>query len=202
MEQAARSLSDFLISACSGPSATTILFLCGPGNNGADTIAAARHLLGHPRIKPIVLLPGGPPAAHSLLELQENTFQKLGGETHFCASIPSGTGAQPPILLVDGLFGVGLKRPIAGIYADTLQQFSRLNLPTLAVDCPSGLNCDSGKASGPCLAATWTQSFIGRKRGFSRNQGPTLCGQIQIADIGVRRELADAWLAQHRSQQS
>lgn len=202
MEQAARSLSDFLISATSTPTTSIILFLCGPGNNGADGVAAARQLLHHPHLKPVVLLPGGPGGSNSLLELQQNTFQKLGGEVHFDRSKGLHSLPEAPCLLVDGLFGVGLKRPISGIYADVLEWAAEIKIPTVAVDCPSGLNCDDGTVSGSCLTATWTQSFIGTKRGFHHNAGPSLCGQIQIADIGVRRELAEHWLRLRRTQKA
>lgn len=202
MEQAARSLSDFLISATSPTSINIISFLCGPGNNGADALAAARQLLFHPRLKPLVLLPGGCPAPNSLLQLQQNSFQKLGGEVHVSTLNPLKSPAEAPSVIVDGLFGVGLKRPIGGIYAEAMQIAAEINVPTLAVDCPSGLNCDDGTTSGPHLPATWTLSFIGTKRGFFRNAGPTLCGQVQIADIGVRRELAEQWLTQRRAQET
>jgi hydroxyethylthiazole kinase-like uncharacterized protein yjeF len=202
MEQAARSLSDFLISATYPTSTNIILFLCGPGNNGADAIAAARQLLLHPRLKPVVLTPGGSPAPNSLLALQLNSFKKLGGELLNLGQNGLKSLPEAPSVVVDGLFGVGLKRPIGGIYAETIRQAAEIGVPVLAVDCPSGLNCNDGTVLGPCLPATWTLSFIGAKQGFSRNAGPSLCGQIQIADIGVRRELADQWLVQRRAQKT
>lgn len=199
MEQAARSITEFLTSVAKPPLSSIILFLCGPGNNGADAVAAARQLLGHPYLRPAIYLPGGSPSPESLLSLQYQAFKNLGG-----SEIPdlNSTLKSPDcasVIVVDGLFGVGLARPVGGEYAKALLEIEKSALPVLAVDCPSGLDCDTGKALGSSLPAKWTISFIGAKYGFELEQGPHLCGEIRIADIGVRRELADRWLEQHRN---
>jgi len=107
-----------------------------------------------------------------------------------------------PTIVVDALFGVGLKRPLAGVYAQVVKMAAGVTNPKLAVDSPSGLDCDDGAVSGPCLAATWTLSFIGHKRGFSQNAGPSLCGEVHVVDIGVRSELAESWLHLYRARQN
>jgi|FLOH01.1.fsa_nt_gi ADP-dependent NAD(P)H-hydrate dehydratase / NAD(P)H-hydrate epimerase len=198
MEQAARSISDFLLSAIPDGENSQVLFLCGPGNNGADAVAAARQLLFHPRLKPAILLLGGPPAPQSLLQLQVLAYQNLGGEVLPSAEVAFSNRLPAPTILVDALFGVGLQRPLAGNYAEVVNQATALKIPVLAVDCPSGLNCDDGTVLGCCLPATWTLSFIGYKRGFLHHAGPALCGEVRVADIGVRSELAESWLALQR----
>lgn len=199
MEQASKQITDFLLSAEPTARIRSVAFLCGPGNNGADAIAAARQLLCHPHITPLIYLPGGPPSPESLLSLQYEAYKNLGGiEVDDLKLALNGSSATPSIL-VDGLFGVGLRRPVSGNYAEALLVAQKSGIRTLAVDCPSGLDCDTGAAMGATLPAKWTISFIGPKRGFECDQGPRLCGEVQIADIGVRRELANRWLEQHRS---
>jgi hydroxyethylthiazole kinase-like uncharacterized protein yjeF len=198
MEQAASQISKFLTLAINKGDPADILFLCGPGNNGADAIAAARQLLNHPQITPMIHLPGGSPSPQSLLELQYSAYKNLGGKEVGDLEIPLQQQESPPVLVIDGLFGVGLGRPVEGKYAEALEAASLNEAPCVAVDCPSGLDCDSGEVLGCSLPAQWTISFIGAKLGFTRNQGPSLCGEVHIADIGVRRELAEGWLKQHR----
>ena len=194
MEQAAGSISEFLISATNQGERVKVLFLCGPGNNGADALAAARQLLFYPHIEPQVLIPSGLPKPHSLLELQAAAFENLGGTILKTNEYQLDTPPNGPQIIVDGLFGVGLARPIGPPFAEVMAQVASRKIAVLAVDCPSGLICDDGSISGRFLPATWTISFIGRKRGFDLDCGPKVCGEIAIADIGVRHELADAWL--------
>jgi hydroxyethylthiazole kinase-like uncharacterized protein yjeF len=202
MEQAARTISGFLISAAKQVESSSVIFLCGPGNNGADTIAAARQLLYHPHILPQIYLPGGPPTPEGLLSLQYQAYKNLGGLEIEDLNFVLQSSNRRPTVLVDGLFGVGLQRPVTGNYAAALTEAQKSGIPSLAVDCPSGLNCDNGQVLGTSLPASWTISFIGHKIGFQKDRGPHLCGEIQIADIGVRRELADRWLERHRAQAS
>lgn len=198
MEQAAQSLTNFLVSAHKHGISSSILFLCGPGNNGADAIASARQLLSHPWLTPLIHLPGGQPASESLLKVQHEAFQYLGGVELGSLDSLSEKWFAPISWLVDGLFGVGIGRPIAGAYGQALQWVRDNKYPVLAVDCPSGLDCDRGEVLGDCLAAEATVSFIGRKAGFYINSGPSLCGRVQIAGIGVRSELAEDWLLRQR----
>ena len=99
----------------------------------------------------------------------------------------------PPLLWVDALFGIGLARPIAGPLATFLQGIAQSHRPVLAVDCPSGLNSDTGAVMGMALPATWTMTFAALKVGFSLGSGPKVVGEVLVADLGVRAEIAQAW---------
>lgn len=193
MEQAARSTSDFLLSTLQEGPSGVILFLCGPGNNGADGVATARQLLGHPRWTPLVHLPFGSPAQGSLLELQVQAYRKLGGELSTAKGGACSLSPQGPLLWVDALFGIGLTRPIEGSLKEFLRAVSDTQTPVLAVDCPSGLDCDTGEVLGMALAATWTITFTAPKIGFARRAGPEVVGAVLVADLGVRAEIAQAW---------
>lgn len=195
MEEAAASLCGFLEQRLNKEDRAVVLFLCGPGNNGADGLAAARLLLGHPYITPIALLPYGSGSGGSLLQMQLEVFQKLGGR----AAIGPMEGTIEPIpaphIVVDALFGVGLTRPLDPERLQSLCPWLDQGIPILAVDCPSGLDCTTGKALGRAISATWTLSFVAPKAGFTLADGPSHTGEVFVAGIGVRQEIADAWLA-------
>lgn len=132
-----------------------ILVLAGPGNNGGDAKLAARLL-------------------------QEKFFRV--SVVSRAADIPADTRWS---LLVDGLFGLGLSRPIEGEYAKLVDYANAQPCPLLALDVPSGINADTGRAYGRAIKATHTLSFLGLKPGLLMLDGPDHCGQVTVADLGI-----------------
>jgi hydroxyethylthiazole kinase-like uncharacterized protein yjeF len=89
-------------------------------------------------------------------------------------------------LIVDGLFGIGLTRPIAGPYSDLIVRINAFPGPVLALDIPSGLDGDTGRVLGVAVRATHTLSFIGGKPGLYTLDGPDHCGEIHVVDLGLK----------------
>jgi hydroxyethylthiazole kinase-like uncharacterized protein yjeF len=89
-------------------------------------------------------------------------------------------------LVVDGLFGIGLGRPISGPYADLIERINAFEGPVLALDIPSGLDGDTGRVLGVAVRATHTISFIGGKPGLYTLEGPDHCGEVSVVDLGLR----------------
>lgn len=89
-------------------------------------------------------------------------------------------------LVVDGLFGIGLARPLAGPYADLVARINAFAGPVLALDIPSGLDGDTGRVLGVAVRATHTLSFIGGKPGLYTLDGPDHCGEVSVVDLGLR----------------
>jgi hydroxyethylthiazole kinase-like uncharacterized protein yjeF len=89
-------------------------------------------------------------------------------------------------LVVDGLFGIGLTRPITDDYARLIARINAFPGPVLALDIPSGLDSDSGRVLGMAVRATHTLSFIGGKPGLFTLEGPDHCGAVQVVDLGLR----------------
>jgi hydroxyethylthiazole kinase-like uncharacterized protein yjeF len=89
-------------------------------------------------------------------------------------------------LVVDGLFGIGLGRPISGPYAGLIERINAFEGPVLALDIPSGLDGDTGRVLGVAVRATHTISFIGGKPGLYTLDGPDHCGEVSVADLGLR----------------
>ncbi|MDO8341552.1 MAG: NAD(P)H-hydrate dehydratase [Candidatus Woesebacteria bacterium] len=89
-------------------------------------------------------------------------------------------------LVVDGLFGIGLTRPVSGIHAELIARMNEFAGPILALDVPSGLNGDTGRALGIAVRATHTLSFIGGKPGLYTLDGPDHCGEVNVVDLGLK----------------
>jgi NAD(P)H-hydrate repair Nnr-like enzyme with NAD(P)H-hydrate epimerase domain len=82
-------------------------------------------------------------------------------------------------LVVDGLFGIGLARPVTGPYAGLVARINAFAGPVLALDVPSGIDGDTGRVLGTAVRATHTLSFIGGKPGLYTLDGPDHCGESQ-----------------------
>jgi ADP-dependent NAD(P)H-hydrate dehydratase / NAD(P)H-hydrate epimerase len=161
-----------------------VAVLCGPGNNGGDGFVAARHLHGAGLDVRLALL--GPLGA---LKGDAAAMAQRCGLPITPLTPSSIDGAQ---LIVDALFGAGLARPLAGVAAEVVAALNRSRVPVLAVDVPSGLDGSTGEAAGPVVAAVRTVTFFRRKPGHLLLPGRLLCGEINVADIGIPEDvLAD-----------
>ena len=101
-------------------------------------------------------------------------------------------------LVVDGLFGIGLAREVAGEYAALVDYANAQRCPVLALDLPSGVHSDSGRVLGRAVRATHTVTFIALKPGLLTLDGPDHCGKVEVADLGLdaaRIVAPSAWVA-------
>jgi len=167
-----------------------ILVLAGPGNNGGDAFVAA-HLLRQRFFAVHVVFVGDPARLPADAGAAHRAFCAAGGNT--LTAIPDDSAWA---LIVDGLFGIGLGRAPDGQYADWIATANRLarrdRCPLLALDCPSGLNADTGQILGTAIRATHTLSFISAKPGLLTGDGPEYCGRLRIAalDLDPANELS------------
>ena len=89
-------------------------------------------------------------------------------------------------MLVDSLFGTGLSGRLSDKYEELIESINGLNYPILAVDIPSGVDCDSGEPLGAAIRASWTVTFAAVKKGFTVAEGAKeYTGEIFVASIGV-----------------
>ena len=105
---------------------------------------------------------------------------------------------RPWGLVIDGLFGIGLARPIDGAYAKLVEYANRQSCPILALDVPSGIQSDTGRVLGAAVRATHTIAFIALKPGLLTLDGPDHAGEVSVADLDldVKGLLAPrAWIA-------
>ncbi len=175
--------------------------LCGPGNNGGDGFVVARLLKQWGWEVDVTLLgpPGKlPPDAKTNYE---NLRQTSGIEPDMKegkADASLGAGRTPD-LLVDALFGTGLRRPLGSPFSDELERWGGLyaargireapgvgrSFRIVSVDIPSGLCSDSGRILGASLRADLTVTFHAPKRGHFLDRGLDLCGTLAVASLGL-----------------
>lgn len=168
------------------PAGARILVLCGPGNNGGDGFVTARHLMSVGYVVRVVSLGGANRMAGDAAVMAERWLA-----TGTIEPWTAGTDALDwADLVVDAMFGAGLKRPLDGEAAAAVVQIARAVKPVLAIDVPSGLDGTSGQAAGPVVAATTTVTFFRRKPGHLLMPGRSLCRRVVVADIGIPETVA------------
>ena len=155
MENAGRAVADEV--ARRFPDAGTVAVLCGPGNNGGDGFVAARHLAE--RGYEVKLGFKGDPSRLPA-DAAANAKRFVGAREPLTADILAGTD-----VVVDGLFGAGLARPIEGDYAALIEAVTASNLPVIAIDVPSGIDGTTGEARGVAIEAQATVTFFRLKPG-------------------------------------
>lgn len=172
------------------PTARTLSAVCGGGNNGGDAYVVARlaHQLGWDvRAYPVV----APDALKGDARRAYESFRAAGGE--ILNFIPQDfEGAE---ILVDGLLGTGLDRPVSGDFAAVISAINRYRQrggaamrrrrAVVALDIPSGLNADTGTVMGQAVRADLTVSFVGLKRGLFTGDGPDYTGKVCFDDLGT-----------------
>ena len=178
MENASRAVADTAMSMLRGR--RRVLILCGGGNNGGDGLAAARHL--HNRgCNVTIALTIDPAKFHGDALINWNIVKAMK------MSLVDPLPLIDTDLIIDAIFGTGLDRPPQPPFDHVIESVNRSAIPVLAVDVPSGLDCDTGQPLGACIRATTTVTFVAEKVGFPNAKQWT--GNIVIGDIGCPREL-------------
>jgi hydroxyethylthiazole kinase-like uncharacterized protein yjeF len=171
-----------------------ILLLAGPGNNGGDALEVAARLAGNATdLDADVTVLYCPGASSPSPETAQALARARASNARFVDSLPLGRDWS---LIVDGLFGIGLARPITGQMRALVEAINALGRPVLALDVPSGLDADTGAvigtgigtdhgAGGVAIRATRTITFIGDKPGLHTCEGRDYAGQVQLAPLGI-----------------
>ncbi|PLX39356.1 MAG: bifunctional ADP-dependent NAD(P)H-hydrate dehydratase/NAD(P)H-hydrate epimerase [Hyphomicrobiales bacterium] len=175
MEAAGRAVAEGFLRAF--PDASRIVVLAGPGNNGGDGYVAARYLAEADRSVTVAVL--GDPAKLT----GDAAWARDGWRGDVVPATPlclTGAGG-----VIDALFGAGLTRPIEGEAAELVEAVNASGLPVLAVDLPSGISGETGKAQGVAIRAEATVTFFRKKPGHLLLPGRIACGAVSVHDIGI-----------------
>ncbi len=160
----------------------TCVVLCGPGNNGGDGFVVARLLKARGFDVRVALL-GARAAlkgdAAAMAGRWEGGIEPLAPEA-----------LQGALLVVDAMFGAGLSRALEGAAKAVTEALANAAVPIVAVDVPSGLSGDAGRALGDlCIEADLTVTFFRKKPAHVLMPGRMKCGEVFVADIGIPREV-------------
>lgn len=169
-----------------------VLIVCGGGNNGGDGLAAARHL-HNAGLEVAIVLTRSPNSYAGEAEINLNICKAMKLDIVAAHEDPvAALNDQPPChLILDGLFGTGLTSDVRPPLDEVIAWINRNPAPTLAIDIPSGLDCDTGKPLGCAVRAAVTDTFVGIKQGFTAGAAHPYLGEVTVTDIGVPRELIE-----------
>lgn len=158
------------------------------GNNGGDGLAAARHLvlLGKPVV---VFLAGDPEKGSPDFRTNLRAFEKVAPGALMKLDESSLVAFRKALenseVALDALFGTGLSRPVEGFYAEVVKALNVYAWRVVAVDIPSGLDCDTGRPLGTAVRAHQTVTFHRMKKGFLEPGAKACTGEVQVAYIGI-----------------
>ena len=178
MERAGKAAADYA-HALMSDRCGAILVIAGSGNNGGDAYVCARHLKarGH---SVVVASPAATQALPEDAEAARADWLAMGGLINDSVPAPGHYA-----LAIDGLFGIGLTRPIAAPYTDWIGLLNALTCPVVSLDVPSGLNADTGAVMGHCVRATHTVTFLAAKPGLYMLDGRDHAGAVDCASLDV-----------------
>jgi NAD(P)H-hydrate epimerase len=189
MENAGRGTAELFVRLNSekhGP----IVICAGKGNNGGDGFVIGRHLenLGY---AVTVVLCCAPDELTGDSAVNFRIVQAAGTPLRFLQRVVPDEAVAAELSrsswIVDALLGTGMRGPVRDPFAWVIGEMNRSNARVLAVDLPSGLDCDTGEPLGACVRADDTATFVARKRGFDNPSSKKWTGRVHVIDIGVPR---------------
>lgn len=191
MENAGRGVADVLERlGIAGP----VIVCCGKGNNAGDGFVIARHLdLRGYAVRVLVWADAselsGDAGVNFRILRKAGVPIELFGTSHHAGRLEAElTGAS---WIVDALLGTGARgEPRAPLDA-VIDQLNAASAPKLAVDLPSGLDCDTGHAAQHTIRAAHTCTFVAPKPGFYVPGAEQYTGQVHVLDIGAPRRLVE-----------
>ena len=216
MNQAGRAAANRALEMVAHIEKPRITILVGAGNNGGDGLVTGLYILQDKPETEILFY---------LLKARDDEYTLAAQMVHIPIVTPANDGDKEILrewvtnsdLLIDALFGIGVRLPIKGeaqaILEHTNQAIKdRINpqsnhliinptktgqiprptsLTVLAIDCPSGLECDTGEVDNNAIMADETITFITAKTGQFIYPGAVSVGQLTVADIGISQDLAE-----------
>jgi len=191
MENAGRSCAELVKNKLANIANPKVCIFCGTGNNGGDGYVIGRHLFDSD-FRVTVVICGDRNKVKGDAKINLDVLEKLGQQIEQLSmeddNIPERVknftaGAD---MLIDSLFGTGLRGQLGNEYKQLIESINSQDSSILAVDIPSGLDCDTGQPFGAAIRANYTVTFTAVKRGFTLAISTTqYTGKIFVVSIGV-----------------
>jgi NAD(P)H-hydrate epimerase len=193
MENAGRGCAEVIIDELKKLKGRKVCIFCGTGNNGGDGFVIARHLK-NAGFEVVVILCGQTLKIKGDAEINCKIAYKMG--ILIKELDPASDGIEKDIgtvagdcdLIVDAVLGTGLKGELSGGFGRLINAINLLKKRIVAVDIPSGLDCDTGFALGRAIKAAITVTFAAAKKGFTNPASAEYTGEVYIASIGIEPE--------------
>jgi len=189
MENAGRSCAELIKEKLADAAKPKVCIFCGTGNNGGDGYVIARHLLNSGFEVVVVIcgdrgkIKGDAKINLDILEGLGQQVEQLNLDDDVTGQVGSFTGGAG--MLVDAIFGTGLSGQLNSKYKALIESINSRGCPIVAVDIPSGLDCDTGEPLGAAVKADYTVTFVAVKKGFNSAKAKAYTGEVFVASIGV-----------------
>ena len=169
------------------------VIFCGSGNNGGDGVAAALYLLRRCVDLRVIFVGNRSHLSPDTAEMECRLIE-LGGRLEDFSSLDfhelcDYTGKAG--VIIDSIFGIGLSRNVEGQALSAIELINRSGVPVVSADIASGVEADTGRIMGAAVRASTTVTFSRAKPGHFVEPGCIYCGELQIADIGIPKELLE-----------
>ena len=196
MENAGRGVVDWLLGADAGLgdaparfTACSVAILCGKGNNAGDGLVIARHLEIQGVASRVFLLcppsefQGDAQRNYDILRHSDVSLVEVSTVDDLSAALDA--EAAGAAWLIDAMLGTGAHGQPREPFRTAIAWMNRQDARRLAVDVPSGLDCDTGQPAEPTVRADHTCSFVAPKVGFSAPAAREYLGQLHVVSIGI-----------------
>lgn len=180
MEQAARACADYVIKNCAVTQ--RVLIVVESGNNGGDGLAMARMLKDAGFDVMVYYIHAIKHASESFVEQMRLAEEK---EVLIVEELPVEEHFD---IVVDGIFGVGLRKQVRGVHAKVIEWMNRQHAKRIAIDMPSGVHASTGELLGTVFYADVTITFGYLKTGLILYPGTEYAGEVLVQDIGFPEE--------------
>lgn len=190
MENAGRSCAELVIGRLRNVEKPSATIFCGLGNNGGDGYVIARHLLNNNfQVTTVICadvakIKGDAKANLEILHKMNYPVKIM--DMQGCLLSQVSSFCSDADIVIDCIFGTGLTGEVREPYQDLITAINEQGVDILAVDIPSGLDCDTGEPLGIAIKAVCTVTFVAVKKGFVSNESSQqYIGDIFVADIGI-----------------
>jgi NAD(P)H-hydrate epimerase len=176
-----------------------VVILCGKGNNAGDGFVVARHLeIRRVAAKVLLLCPPADLAGDA--RINYDILVRAGTPIVDLSSAPEDSGpsladsldqhARDAAWLVDAMLGTGATGPPREPLRTAIEWINAQGARRLAIDVPSGLDCDSGEAPGEAVQADVTCTFVSAKPGYLKPGAARYVGELRVVSIGIPPRIA------------
>lgn len=198
MENAGRSSAEIIKKFAKRNSFRKIIIFCGPGKNGGDGFVLARYLyIWGFEVKVIIFINETDYKGDTLQNYKILKRLNLKIEKFDVKKMEEEINKYD--IIVDAIFGIGLKRDIENVYRDAIELINKTKKVVFSIDIPSGLESDTGKVLGCCVKADYTLTMGFLKLSFNKKESKELCGEIKLLDIGYPLVLLKRFLKNFNS---
>lgn len=168
---------------------TNFYIYCGPGNNGGDGLAIARMLVNSNYQVDVFCFKTEKQSPDYTTNFHR--FSDVpGNRIHLVENIEEIVKPNEHSVIIDAIFGTGINKPIEGIFAEAIDKINSFGTPIIAIDVPSGLNCDS-TSKPPIIKASRTLTFQFPKKAFMFPSNNDYVGDWKLLDIGLSTEFIE-----------